>query len=397
MDKTPRACYEWRGVTPNGVKKQGIKQCASLGELYLWLAKRKITPTKTRKRARQKPTRAAVSNLFAQLSMLLRAGLPIPSALKLLFQQASSARDKAFYAEICDDIEDGLPLSQSLEGHLKTRDRLAVELIRIGESSGNLSKVLSMLVASREKEARARKALIQAGTYPVIIILAALAVIVLMLTRIVPAFEALYTQNNASLPAYTQLMIRLSDYALDYGANIALASLATAALAVIALRTSDRAKAWWSLCLARAPILGAGRKAFMARRFASILALTYSAGMSIDKAIRRMLPLFPDALCRAALQRIGEQIEQGVYLHAAVADTRFFPPLVTQMLEVGETCGKMSETLERLEQHYENQITETTKRAMQLLEPCLIVIVAGIVCWIVISMYAPVFHIGSGL
>ena len=145
------------------------------------------------------------------------------------------------------------------------------------------------------------------------------------------------------------------------------------------------------------PVFGSLYRAFLTRQFAAAMALTYRAGMPVSEAVGQLGAAFEDPVCREALRHVERQIQQGVHLHAAVAQTRFFPELVVHMLRVGETGGKMDEVLEKLERHYGERLETAVKRFTQLLEPCLIFLVAALVGWIVAAMYAPLFNLGFAL
>lgn len=392
--------HEWRGVSADGAKKSGVRRGGSLGELHAWLAEQKITPYKTKTRAQRALTTQETSYLFEQLATLLNAGLPILDALTVLAQSAPTAgrsRPASPYEEIRDDIESGLALSAGLERRLPPSERMATHLLRLGEAGGRLKEVLDRLNARRKRDAQMRKAFIRAATYPLIVTLSAAGALVVMMTHIVPAFQTLYSQNGAALPAHTELTIMLSDYVRAYGLHAAAALAATAAALVCAVKSDERARRLLSRGLTAAPLIGALRRAYFTRRFVGLLELTYRSGMPINDSIRRMEALFPDAMCLEALRRIDAQIRQGVHLHAAVAAAGFFPELVPHMLRIGETGGNINEILQKLERHYDERLEEAVSRATQLIEPCLILFVAAIVGWIVVSMYAPVFHLGSAL
>lgn len=389
--------YEWHGITIDGGKCRGTQFAVNAESLRPHLEEKGITPYRIKRLSAHQLSDKAVTHLLEQLSMLLQAGLTIPDALHIAAQGQSGRDTRRIYPEIQRGVESGLALSVCLARHIPRQRQLPVHLIKLGEKSGNLNSVLRMLVADRKKNAQVKKTVLHAATYPTVVIFTTLAVTLLMTTQIVPAFKQLYADYNATLPEYTRITIAVSDFIIAYGAYAVAATVAVAWLLRLLTAHSPGMKRVWSKLRLGIPATGKLYHCFLTRRFAAAMALAYRSGMPVDEAIKQLAETFADVTCRETLLHIEEQIQQGKHFHDAVAATHFFPDLVAHLLRIGETTGKMDEVLEKLEHHYGELLENNVKRYTQLLEPFLIFMVAGLVCWIVISMYAPLFNIGFAL
>lgn len=389
----PTRLFVWRGVDARGRKLRG-EQCATdLPALHARLAERDIVPYRVRARAAPSLAAAQAFALLEQFASLFRAGLPMPDALRLLADNARDARVRRATLAIRHDVEAGNPLSEALRRRVRRGGALLVGVVRLGENSGRLDEALAGLLASHKTERRLRAQLLQAATYPAIVTVASLAVTLLLAIYMVPAFKDLYGDMDAALPMQTVLTIRFSDFLIAHGGVAALWLGAAALVVTAASRLHIGARALAELRL-RAPLFGPLRRAYLCRKFADCLLLVYRSGMPLDEALGLLPATSQDPAYRAALLRVHRRVREGDALHRAVADARFFPLLVERMLCIGENSGRLDETLENLAAHYSERLEAGAKRLTSLLEPCLILFVAGLVSWVVVAMYLPIFNIG---
>ena len=392
-----KKCFRWRGFASTGEIVCGVRAARDKHELRQFLATQDVIPIKIAGGGRvQRLGGRDVTLLLRQLATLLRATLPIRDVFDLLRRQAQP-RLRRTLTLIWQDVEAGGGLAQSIAPYLHPRHRYLFRILQAGEDSGRLAELAAALAAQREKHEKIHKKLKRAATYPVTVLIASSAVVALLLLTMMPQFESFYADFGGELPTSTRLTLHLfsllSEHAGDGGAAVA---VACAGLALL-----HRSARWFRYALAymmlRLPLAGTLKKAYLSRLFATVVAPAYGAGVPLATAIEWLGDATSDPVFGAALERISARLEEGMGFSEAIRSTAFFDHFFRCVIRIGENSGRLDEALSQIAEFYDERISATSERVIQLTEPLLILLIAGTVGWIVATMYLPIFHLGFAL
>ena len=391
--------FQWSGIGSTGAGLSGEVFASSEVNARIELRRQGITPTQVNRRRRRAPrlTAKTVAFLLRQLATLIRAGVPILSALDIIARSQEQPEATRLLLQIRTDLQTGSALASALARHPDSFDELTCTLIAAGEQSGLLDVMLTRIADYQEKMLAIRGKLRSALTYPAAILSIALIVTVLMLIYVVPAFENSFSSFGAALPLPTRLIIDGSAAIRDYGL-IAAALLAACGGALVHLwrqnprwqETTDR----WQL---RLPILGALLRRAALARWSRTLAGLYAAGIPLLDALVPAGNATNNGVFKQASQILHQQIRQGDSLSRALTRQTAFPPLLVQMVAIGEESGALDDMLNKVADIYEREVDDAVAQLGTLMEPLLMVILGGLIGGLVIAMYLPIFQLGAVL
>jgi type IV pilus assembly protein PilC len=328
-----------------------------------------------------------------QFATVINAGLPVVQSLSILANQAEKQGMKAALKQIREDVETGSPLSDALAKHKSIFNRLYVYLVRAGEVSGNLDGILERVAAYFEKQAALRGKIKSAMTYPVVVLVIALAVTYFLLTGIVPQFAGILDQLGGELPLITQILVGISDYLrVFWWLNLII--IAAFVVGIGFYYRTNNGRHVLDRLLLRTPVLGVLIQKSAIASFANTFGLLLKSGVNIVESIEITKGtagnvIVEDILDEAKIgvQR-GEQISVTLQKHPIV-----FPALVSSMVAIGEETGAVDSMLEKIAGFYEREVDEAVDGLTAALEPMLIVFLGGIVGFIVAGMFLPMFAI----
>lgn len=327
-----------------------------------------------------------------QFSTMINSGLTLLRSLGILSSQTSNAHFRTVIDQIRNDIESGSSLSQALGRHPKQFNRLYVAMVRAGETGGSLDRTLTSLATTIEKQVELRGKIRSAMTYPIVVLCLVLCILSAMLLFIVPIFKNMYTQLGGKLPAPTQLLITFSNIAVHGFPFLVVGAI----LLVVAYRRWVRTpggKAARDRALLRVPIFGGLiRKTAMAR-FSSTLSTLLSSGVPVLESLEITSETVNNVVVADGVHAIAEGAKRGEPLTRPLQNHPVFPPMVTQMMAVGEETGALDSLLLKVSEFFEQEVQRTVDALTSLLEPLLICILGGAVGSMVISLYLPMFDI----
>ena len=327
-----------------------------------------------------------------QFATMIGSGLTLMRSLSILSLQTSNQHFAGIIDQIRNDIESGSSLSQAISRHPKQFTRLYVSMIRAGETSGNLDKTLSDLATTIEKQVELRGKIRSALTYPIVVLALVLAILMAMLLFIVPVFKKMYTELGGKLPPATRVLITLSNIAIH-----AMPLVIIGAIGIIYgyrrwVRTAA-GKATRDRILLRVPIFGGlVRKTAMAR-FASTLSTLLKSGVPVLESLEITADSVSNAVVADGVHAISEGAKRGEPLTRPLQNHPVFPPMVTQMMSVGEETGALDSLLQKEADFFEAEVERTVDSLTSMLEPLLIVVLGSAVGAMVISLYLPMFDI----
>ena len=396
--------FIWQGTDRQGRAAQGEIAEASLELAKARLRRQGIRPTRVRRKprslfdgGRERVAAADIAIFTRQLATMIRSAIPLVQALNIMAESADNARLRALTLKVRDDVSGGDGLADSMARHPRYFDTLYCSLIAAGESSGTLDTMLDRLAGYREKSEKLKSRIRKALTYPAAVVCVALVVTVLLLTRVVPTFAETFAGLDAELPGFTQFVLRLSDLAVAHWHQAAAISLAAAAAAFWLPRRSARAAALRQRLLLRLPVVGPLLRNAAIARFSRTLATLFRAGAPLTDALESVADATGNVIYADAARAIREDVRNGQSLSAAIRDAKLFPPLLEQLVGIGEESGALDGMLDKCASFFEEDVETRVDHLTALLEPFIMATLGLLVGGLMIAMYLPIFRLGSVL
>jgi type IV pilus assembly protein PilC len=333
-----------------------------------------------------------VSLFSRQFATLINAGVSLTRGLAILAGQAQNKRFGSIIDSVRSDIEGGSSLSQALGRHPKQFSRLYVSMVRAGEVGGNLDRTLNELSTTLEKQLELRRKIKSAMTYPAAVLTMVVLIMAAMLLFVVPVFKKMYKQLGGTLPAPTRILITISNAAIHDFPFI----LVGVVLIVFGIKRwigTPRGRDVWDHMALRLPVFGGLIQKTALSRFASTLSTLMASGVPVLEALSITEDTAGNTVVAAGIQAIGEGARQGEPMAAALEGHPVFPPMIRQMISVGEETGAIDELLAKVALFLEQEVEATVNALTSLLEPLMILFIGGAVGATVISLYLPMFDI----
>jgi general secretion pathway protein F len=329
-----------------------------------------------------------------QLSSLLEASLPLEQAFTALLEQAERPYVRDLIASIRSDIMGGASLSDTLAQHPRDFADIYRALVASGEQIGQLARVLSRLADYIER----RNALVQkvklAFTYPAIVTVVAFAIVIFLLTYVVPQIVSVFANTKQKLPLLTVVMLAISDFVRNYGWIVLLAVIGL----IVAWRTALKdpgIKMRWHSWLLNAPLYGKFERSLNTARFASTLAITTGSGVPILRALQTSRDTLSNVAMRAQVEDATTSVREGVGLARALSAHKHFPPMLIHMIRAGEVTGELPAMLDRAANAQEQDLERRALTIAGLLEPVLILMMGVVVLLIVLAVLMPIIEINQ--
>ena len=339
------------------------------------------------------PTLRDVTVFSRQFATVINAGLPVVQSLSILQKQAEKQGMKDALKKIREDVETGLPLSDSMAKFPRIFNKLYIYLVRAGEISGNLDGILERVATYQEKQAALRGKIRTALTYPTVVLVIAFAVTYFLLTGIVPQFAQILTQLGGDLPVITKVLIAISDF-LRFQWYILIGGIALLTVGTIFYYRTDNGRHVIDRLLLRAPIIGPLVQKSSIASFSNTFGLLLRSGVNIIESIDITKGAAGNVIAEDILEETKEGIQRGEQISTTlIRYPRVFPPLVSSMVAIGEETGAVDSMLEKIAQFYEREVDEAVDQLTAALEPALIVFLGVIVGFIVAGMFLPMFSI----
>ena len=393
--------YEAR--TRAGEVQTGIIEANSKEAVQTRLRARQLNPVKIKKKGRQLKlsfgigvTPKELVIFTRQFATMIDAGLPLVQCLDILSSRGDNKKLNAILKDVKEYVEQGGTFSEGLARHPKLFDELFVNLVRAGEMGGILDTILNRLALYIEKRVKLARQVRGAMVYPSAIFFVAILVVVVMLAWVIPSFKEMFTEfgGEEGLPALTQLVISASEGVLG---NIVWIILGAAAL-VFSFTWVYRqpvGKQFFHRALLVMPIMGPVMRKISVARFTRTLGTLLSAGVPILDSLDVVKKSAGNVIVEAAIQETSNKIREGRTMAEPLMETNVFPPMVVQMIGVGEQTGALDTMLNKIADFYEDEVDVAVAALTSLLEPLMMVFIGGIVGTILIAMYLPIFSIAG--
>jgi type IV pilus assembly protein PilC len=334
-----------------------------------------------------------IVNFTRQLSTMITAGLTLTESLTILKQQSKTAMAKLI-SDLQQEIESGTSFAKALESQGKTFSPVYIQLVRAGEAAGVLDQVLARLADTLEKDKEFRSKTKGALIYPVIVIIAMVVVAAIMMIFVVPKLTAMYSDLGAELPLPTQILIDVSGFMAKFW-WLLLILIAVGSVSFRAWIKTKPGRKRFDQFLLKVPIMGVIRQKVLLTEFARTMGLLLGAGISLLQALEIVAKTMDNVVYRDALLESATQVEKGVPLSHSLTKYPQFPPLLSQMIGVGEETGKMDEVLAKLSLYFESESEHAVKDLTTAFEPLIMVVLGIGVGALVIAIILPIYNLTS--
>jgi type IV pilus assembly protein PilC len=347
-----------------------------------------------------KPKRArgvAAKNLAVftrQFSVMIDAGLPLVQCLEILGTQEEDKRFAGVILATRGDVESGASLADAMQKHPKVFDQLFTNMIAAGEAGGILDTILKRLAVYIEKNVKLQGQVKSAMIYPVAVIVIAALVVGVILWKVIPTFASMFAGMGAELPLPTRVVIALSNGLVRYGVFLII-GLAAAGFGVKQYYATPAGRKAIDALVLKMPILGLLMRKIAVARFCRTLSTLLASGVSILEALDITARTSGNAVIEESILTTRKSIERGETIAQPLRETAVFPPMVVQMIGVGEATGALDTMLSKIADFYEEEVDVAVAGLLTLLEPIMIALLGGIVGGIVIAMYMPIFSMIS--
>ena len=342
---------------------------------------------------RRRPDQVAM--LTRQLATLLGSGIPMIGAMTAIIDQVESRDLKAALMEIREKVSQGSSLSDSMSAHPVYFSELFVNMVRAGEAGGNLDKVLFRVADYMHAQNRTRAKVMAALTYPIIMLLIGVGVVAILLTYVVPKImEVIQKQGKAALPLPTEILLAVSGFMGAYWWVLLGIIVATFA-AYFHARTTKAGRLWTDTMKLRIPMLGNLIKKAAISRFAMTFATLLESGLPVLEAMGVVRKVVDNELLGETLDMVRTKIAEGADIATPLKQSKVFPPVVGYMIGVGEESGRLEELLKKTAESYDEEVEVASQKFTALLEPLMIVTLAIIVAFIVLSILLPILEMSN--
>ena len=335
-----------------------------------------------------------ISIFTRQFSTMIDAGLPLVQGLSILSKQNPNPKMKAMLESIKEEVESGKTLTESLKNFPKHFDTLYVNMVDAGENGGILDIILDRLSVYMEKSIKLKREIKTALIYPSVVISAAILVTTILLVFVIPTFAELFEDFGAELPLPTQIVINISNFFVKYFFVIS-GSFFTSLIIFFKFSKTDKGKSVLHPIYLKLPIFGDLIRKVAVARFTRTLGTMLSSGVPILTALNICSKTAGNKVVEVTVQKTRLAISEGKQMADTLSESNVFPPMVTQMIGVGETSGALDKMLEKVAIFYEEEVDNAVGALKQLIEPLMILFLGVIIGGLVIAMYLPIFKLGT--
>jgi type IV pilus assembly protein PilC len=390
--------FEWEGKDKNGKIVRGEMRAGGEAMVSASLRRQGILTTKVKKR-RMSGGRSIKQKDIAiftrQLATMMKAGVPLIQSFDIVARGSTNPKMTRLLTDIRTDVETGTSLSSAFRKHPLYFDSLYCNLVEAGEAGGILEALLERLALYQEKTMALKNKIKSALIYPVAVLVVAFVVLTVIMIFVIPAFKDVFTSFGADLPAPTLVVIAMSEFFVKYWWLIFLVLGGGGYFFMQSWKRSVRMQKAMDRLLLRLPIFGELVNKSCIARWTRTLSTMFAAGVPLVEALDSVGGASGNAVFQEATEQIQKDVSTGAALTTSMQTTGVFPTMVIQMCAIGEESGSLDHMLGKAAEFYEDEVDEAVKGLSSLMEPFIIVILGVLIGGIVVSMYLPIFKLGS--
>lgn len=331
-----------------------------------------------------------VVSFLRQFAVMIKAGIPIAQALAVLKNQNCSKAFKKVLIEVHSDILSGVLLSESFRKHPKVFPSFFVDMVAIGEVSGSLDDVLTSMADYYENDERIKRKVKAAMIYPCVLLALIVVVVIFMSLVIIPEFERMIDDmGGGEIPVITQIIFKVSDFIKDYFIFI-LVGLVLLVVGTIAFFKTEKGKQVKDSIKLHLPLIGSVNKNVITARFTKAFVILLRSGMIITDCMENLDRMLGNQVYVEKFKFSIDEVKRGKRIAKSIENTNLFPPMLTEMVNVGERSGNLEEVLASTSSYFDNLVETSIAKATAALEPIMIILLGGIVAVVILSVYLPI-------
>ncbi|MCD4656661.1 MAG: type II secretion system inner membrane protein GspF [Planctomycetes bacterium] len=402
--------YDYKALNNKGFSTSGIIDADSLRDGREKLRKQRlyVTTIKEVKEEQRRRQKSILPNIFKrkntnelsmvtrQIATLLNAGIPLAQALQAIIEQVQNKQLNTAFRDIREQIIQGLSLADALANHPFYFSSLFVNVVRAGEASGTLDSVLVRLADFTQSQVRLRGKIVAALTYPIIMVIIGTGVIIFLMIAVVPKITELLESQEQALPFVTEVLIKISNFFQHTWFLIPIILL----FMIIAFKSwvsTKSGRRMWDRTLFKMPIFGDLFRKVAVSRFSSTFSTLLKSGIPALSALKIVSKVVNNKVLEDTLDDVHDKILEGSDISTPLKKSGVFPPVVGYMMAVGEQSGQLEELLDKISIAYDEEIDLATQKLTAMLEPILVVAMAGGVAFVVVSILLPLLQLSRGM
>ncbi|MNS36577.1 Type II secretion system protein F [compost metagenome] len=376
------------GYTVVGIKEKGAPKGAAAAD-----GEKKDFMAKLNEAMEPKPKLKDLTVFSRQFATMINAGVSMVRSLGILAEQTESKKLQRALMAIKDQVEQGQPLSDSMAKFPKLFDNLYTGMVKAGEAGGVLDSVLGRVATFLENQNKLNNQIKGAMAYPATVGVFALLVSGVMLKFIVPMFSGMFEQMGAKLPAFTQILVDISNFMSTWYFLLVLMGIGACIYGFIVYRNTPKGRFLTDKMFLKAPVFGDLLRKVAVARFSRTLGTLLKSGVPLMGALEIVRDSIGNTVVAAAMEDIRISVSEGEGLSKPLDKAKVFPPMVTQMVSIGEETGAIDAMLEKIADFYDEEVETAVHALTSMLEPLMMVLIGGIVGSFIIGMYLPIFDI----
>jgi len=393
--------FLWEGTDRKGNKVKGKSMAGDEAQVRAELRRQGVVPSRIRKQSQglfkgtSKVTAGDIAIFSRQLATMLAAGIPLVQAFEIVGNGHENQAMQKLILAVKADVEGGSALAEALAKHPIHFDDLFVNLVEAGEQAGALETLLDKVATYKEKTEAIKKKIKKALTYPAAVLVVAFVVTIILLIFVIPAFEDLFQGFGADLPAFTRMVIEISQFVRDQGWYLAIMAGAGVYTFFYFKKRSRAMRHFLDRAALKTPVIGPILQKASIARYARTLSTMFSAGVPLVEALESVAGATGNIVYEQGVLRMKDEVATGQRLQQAMENTDLFPNMVIQMIAVGEESGSLDEMSAKVADFYEEDVDNAVDNLSSLLEPMIMAILGILVGGLVVAMYLPIFKMGS--
>jgi type IV pilus assembly protein PilC len=398
--------FQWVGTNRKNEVQKGEMEAANEAAVRSNLVRLKITPSKIKKKPKdlfenvsflQPKVKNADIILFArQFSTMIDAGLPIIQCLDILYTQQGNVTFRKMLKEVKESVEGGATLAEALKKFPKHFDDLFVNMIAAGEAGGILDAILRRLAAYMEKTAKLKAKVKGAMTYPIVTLLVAVLVLAVILIFVIPVFEEMFADFGGELPAATKFVVAMSDLVKSKAVYILIAII----IGIFAFKkfySTEKGLSVIDDLILKFPVFGDLLRKVAVAKFTRTMGTMLASGVAILEALDIVAKTAGNKTIEKAIYDVRSGIAEGRTMADPLAESNVFPPMVCQMISVGESTGALDAMLEKIADFYDEEVDQAVENLTSLIEPFMLVFLGVTIGGLVVAMYLPIFKMAGAI
>lgn len=394
--------FQWEGTDRKGTRVKGVSQGPNENAVRMTLRRQGVNPIRVRKnielfKTKRKITSGDIAIFSRQLATMMSAGVPLVQSLEIVGRGHENPSMGELILGIKTNIESGRSLAESLAQYPLYFDDLFVHLVDAGERSGTLETLLDKIAIYKEKTEKIKKKVKKALVYPAAVVVVAFIVTGILLYFVVPQFEALFQGFGADLPAFTKMVVGLSEFVQEYWWLVLLSIIGTVAGFIFVKKRSLKFRRFLDRVMLKFPVVGDILYKSAVARFARTLSTMFAAGVPLVEALESVAKASGNIVFEDAIFIMKDQVASGQQLQLTMQQAGIFPSMATQMVAIGEESGSLDAMCAKVADFYEEEVDNMVDSLTSLIEPLIMSVLGVLVGGLVIAMYLPIFKLGQAI